>query len=197
MDMATVVMEIIMEKRTEYNKDNSSRTLAQNRKKEINRDFRIVDTEEYMSVLRELTEAGKKVNLLITGNSMSPFLIHLRDQVFFEKPKRALKKGDIVFYQRQNGQYIMHRICKIDKNGYYAIGDAQTGMEGPLRREQIFGLVTEVKRKNRMEKPGTFWWEFFEHVWIHCIPMRPLFRHMYGAAVKLLRRQNRQETDRK
>ena len=40
-----------------------------------------VDTREYIGVLRELTEEGRQVSLIITGNSMAPFLIHGRDTV--------------------------------------------------------------------------------------------------------------------
>ena len=87
---------------------------------------KVVDTREYLNVLRELTEEGKEVSLLITGSSMSPFLIHGRDHVYFRKPDRDLKKGDIVFFQRDSGQYVMHRILRIRKDGYYLVGDGQT-----------------------------------------------------------------------
>lgn len=64
---------------------------------------KLVDTREYVSVLRELTEAGHEVSMLISGNSMSPFLAHERDTIWFKRPDRELKKGDMVFYQRKAG----------------------------------------------------------------------------------------------
>ena len=134
--------------------------------------MKIVDTKAYVSVLRELTEEGKEVNMLIAGNSMSPFLVHQRDYIFFKKPDRELKKGDMVFFMRDNGQYIMHRICRVCPEGYYIVGDAQTDIEGPVRREQIFAVVTRVKRKEKWIGQGDFWWEFFEKVWIRVIPFR-------------------------
>ena len=75
-----------------------------------------VDTREYISILRELTEEGRQVSLIISGNSMAPFLIHGRDTVWFEKPKRPLKRGDIVFFQRDDGSFILHRIRRVHKN---------------------------------------------------------------------------------
>ena len=42
---------------------------------------RVVDVDIYMPVLREVLEQGKEVPLLITGNSMSPFLVHQRDEI--------------------------------------------------------------------------------------------------------------------
>lgn len=141
--------------------------------------MREVDTQEYVSMLKDLVEEGHQVSLLISGSSMAPFLAHHRDTVYFKKPDRELKVGDIVFYRRANGKYVMHRIRWIRKEGYYMIGDAQTQTEGPLKREQIFGLITAVKRKDKLIRPGDFWWEFFARVWLRIIPLRGLIRRLY------------------
>lgn len=146
--------------------------------------MKYVDTREYVSVLRELTEQGKEVSLIISGSSMSPFLIHQRDYICFKKPERKLKKGDMVFYQRDSGQYVMHRIWKIQPDGYYIVGDAQTEIEGPVREEQIFALITKVQRKGKWLAPGDFWWEFFEHVWLHMIPIRRKIMKIYAKVIR-------------
>ncbi len=139
-----------------------------------------IDTYEYVTALRELTEEGKTVSLLISGSSMSPFLIHHRDTIFFQKPTKPLKVGDIVFFQRPNKQYVLHRICKIKPDGYYIVGDNQTDIEGPVKEEQIFGIVTKVRRKGKIIKPGDFWWEFFAKVWLHIIPCRRFLTNSYA-----------------
>lgn len=146
--------------------------------------MKFVDTREYVSVLRELTEQGKEVGLIISGSSMSPFLIHQRDYICFKKPDRKLKKGDMVFYQRDSGQFVMHRIWKIRPDGYYIVGDAQTEIEGPVREEQIFALITKVQRKGKWLAPGDFWWEFFEHIWIHMIPIRRMIMKIYAKVIR-------------
>lgn len=138
-----------------------------------------VDTKEYVSMLRELTESGKEVSMLIAGSSMSPFLIHERDSICFKKPDRTLRRGDMVFYQRPGGQYVMHRIYKVSAEEYYIVGDAQQDIEGPVKREQIFALITKVRRKGKWIAPGDFWWEFFEHVWIRMVPVRRLIIGSY------------------
>ncbi len=139
-----------------------------------------VDTYEYVSVLKELVEEGREVSMIISGSSMSPFLCHERDRVFFKAPDRPLRVGDMVFFQRRSGQYVLHRICKVKDGGYYIVGDAQTAIEGPVSREQIFALVTRVQRKGRILAPGDFWWEFFARVWVRLIPLRPLLVRAYG-----------------
>lgn len=141
---------------------------------------KVVDTREYVSVLRGIAEEGKIVSMLIAGSSMSPFLCHNRDYIYFTKPGRELRRGDMVFYQRDTGQYVMHRIYKIKKDGYYMTGDAQKEIEGPLRRDQIFALIIKVKRKGKILEPGDFWWEFFEHVWIRVVPLRRILARLYG-----------------
>lgn len=147
--------------------------------------MRVVDTREYVSVLRELTEQGKEVSMVIAGSSMSPFLIHGRDVICFKKLERKPRKGDMVFFQRTSGQYVMHRIWKKSEEGYYIVGDAQKDIEGPILEAQIFAIITKVKRKDKWITPGDFWWEFFEHVWINIIPIRWIFVKGYALLSRL------------
>lgn len=142
--------------------------------------MKTIDTVEYLTALRELTEAGQEVSIVITGNSMSPFIVHQRDRICFKKPDRPLRKGDMVFYQRDNGQFIMHRIVKVHDGCYDIVGDAQMAIERNIREDQIFAIVTKVFRKDKWIGPGNFWWEFFEKVWINLVPYRGIIRAIYG-----------------
>lgn len=139
-----------------------------------------VDTFEYVSMLKGLVEEGHEVSMIISGSSMAPFLCHGRDTIYFKAPDRPLKVGDIVFYQRPTGQYVVHRICGIREDGFSIIGDNQQVIEYPVRREHIFGLVTKVVRKGRTIRPGDFWWEFFARVWLRLIPLRPMICKIYS-----------------
>lgn len=142
---------------------------------------RYVDSQEYISVLRDLVNDGKEVSMLVAGSSMSPFLIHYRDTICFARPERQLRPGDMVFYQRDNGQFIMHRIIKVRRDGCCDIvGDNQTQIERGVRRDQIFALITKVKRKGKWIGPGDFWWVFFAHVWRRLIPVRHVIAKGYA-----------------
>lgn len=138
-----------------------------------------VDTDVYVSMLRDLVNEGKECRLLISGSSMAPFLVHERDSIVFSKPDRELRRGDMVFYQRENGQYVMHRILHVKPEGLYIIGDAQTEVEGPVKPEQVFALVTKVNRKGKWIGPGNFWWWFFSTVWLRLFPARKLILKLY------------------
>ncbi len=149
---------------------------------------KVVDTTEYLDVLKELVEEGKEVSFLVSGSSMSPFLIHQRDYVYFKKPDRKLKVGDIVFFQRENGRYIMHRIYKVRQQGYDIVGDNQTEIERSVKREQIFAIITKVKRNGKIIQPMDLTWKFFEKVWIRIIPLRRLLIRLYGVKYRASRR---------
>lgn len=79
--------------------------------------MRLVDNDEYIPVLIGLMEEGKEVSMIISGSSMNPFLIHHRDSILMKKPDGPVRRGDMVFYQRPSGAYVMHRVHHIDKNG--------------------------------------------------------------------------------
>ena len=146
---------------------------------------RTVDTQAYVEMLRSLVEEGHEVSMMISGSSMSPFLIHHRDMIYFRQPDRALRRGDMVFYQRENGQYVMHRILRVHPDETYEIiGDNQTEIEYGVRREQIFALITKVKRKGKMMGPRDFWWEFFAGFWLSVIPLRRVLSRAYAGLIR-------------
>lgn len=139
-----------------------------------------LETREYLRILEELLHDHKTVKVPVSGNSMSPFLITERDCVLVQEPKRPLKRGDIVLFQRNSGEYILHRICRTKNDEFYIVGDAQTEIEGPIQRNQIFGHVIKVQRKGIWIDGSNFWWLFFQYVWIRIIPLRPILRKAYG-----------------
>lgn len=102
-------------------------------------------------LIAETLDAGGEVYITVRGNSMSPFLYDGRDQaVFAPLPARKIRKGDIVFYQRQNGQYVMHRVYAVDEHGVMTLlGDAQWTLEPGIRPEQLRAFVPRVVRKGR------------------------------------------------
>lgn len=148
---------------------------------------RVLPPEELMGPLLALLEETDHVPLVISGGSMSPFLVHGRDTVFLSKVRRPLKRGDMILYRRDSGTYILHRICRIRGNSLSLVGDAQTEIEEGVRPDQVLALVTAARRKGKLLKPGSFWWDFFEKAWIRIIRPRPLIVKAY---TKLMVRKN-------
>lgn len=146
---------------------------------EMETSVRKVDTQEYMTMLRGLLEEGSEVSMIVTGNSMLPFLVHGRDSVLLKELTEDPKKGEIVFYRRQSGQYVMHRILTSKNDTYTLIGDGQIKAEPGIRRGQIFATVIKARVRGKWIGPGDFRWEFFEHIWLRCIPVRRMLIGIY------------------
>ena len=148
---------------------------------------RIIDNGVFLPVIREIIEEGNDVSLTVSGNSMLPFVISMRDKVVLSPIKQPLKKGDIAFFVRDDGKFVLHRIVKVKaQNGYYFAGDSQNYIEGPIARENIFAIVTAICRKGKWIKPGSFFWFFFKHIWIYTIPIRPTLLAVIIAIRKFL-----------
>ena len=141
---------------------------------------KILPAEVLMEPLLEALEEADYVPLVISGNSMPPFLVHNRDTVYLSKVRRPLKRGDMILYRRDDGSYILHRIYRAADGTFTLVGDAQTRLERGIRGEQVLALVSAVRRKGKLLKPGSFWWDFFEKVWIRLVPVRPVIVAAYS-----------------
>ena len=146
---------------------------------------KVLDPDALIPPLLELLEDTPSVPLLISGNSMSPFLIHGRDTVYLSKITQPPKRGDMILYRRDSGRYVLHRVYQTGDT-YTMVGDAQTQLEPGIRPDQMLAIVTAVCRKGKRMKKGSFWWDFFEKRWIRMVAMRPAIQAMYSRAKKLL-----------
>jgi len=144
-----------------------------------------VTPQEFMPKLEALINEVQAVPLVISGNSMLPFLIHGRDTVYLSKVDSSLKKGDIVLYKRDDGSYILHRIYKAEENLFQLIGDAQPVIEKGIRRNQIIAKVTQIKRKGKLIKEKNLFWKFFQKIWINIIPLRAGLIKIYSSVKRI------------
>lgn len=145
---------------------------------------KVLPPEILMDKLIGLLEETESVPLVISGGSMVPFLVHGRDLVYLSKVTAPLKRGDMILYRRDNGRYILHRIWRIEKESFTMVGDAQTVLEPGIRPDQVLARVTAVRRKGKLLRSGSFWWEFFEKVWIRIVPLRRALMSAYSHLVR-------------
>ena len=141
--------------------------------------------EEYRRILAEESRI-QALPLVISGYSMTPFLMHDRDTVYLSRLDRQPKRGDMLLYRRDSGAYILHRVVRVEDGVCTMVGDAQVQLEPGIRRDQIIAIVTAADRKGKRQKPGCFWWEFFEKVWLGMIPLRPYVMALYGRLRRVL-----------
>lgn len=135
--------------------------------------MRQMDTWEYLDVVCDLLRQGKTyVNVPVTGGSMVPFL-HSGDAVYLDPPPKRLRRGDIVLYTRQNGDYVLHRIRSVYPDGsLIVVGDAQQHLE-PLRSARcVHGIVVSARHKDELITPKSPRWWFYRHIWLWLLPWR-------------------------
>ena len=65
------------------------------------------------------------------GYSMYPLFLPGRDEAVIEHcVPSELHRGDVILYRRVQGILVLHRICRITRDGFYLVGDNQTEVEG-------------------------------------------------------------------
>ena len=114
---------------------------------------------EQIYEIEPLLKAGACIQIHPQGYSMYPFIDPRRDEVVLAgiEDGSALRRGDVVLYRRENGMLVLHRIYKIGQDGLYLLGDHQTAIEGPVRREQGKGTTTGIGTADRYGKRRTLY----------------------------------------
>lgn len=123
-----------------------------------------------MKLLREQLSSGAAASLLVTGSSMHPMLRNRRDKVFLSPFPAPFKKGDIVLYRRHNGQYVLHRIVRIDDR-LTCCGDNQWRSE-QIERTQVIAAVSGFTRGDRTYAVTHTGYRCYRAVWTALWPIR-------------------------
>ncbi len=140
--------------------------------KQIHRE---VAFDELMPLIEDSFRQGLTVTLPITGNSMRPLFSHKRDSVVLSAcDPHSLKRGDVPLYQRDNGQYVLHRIVRVDEDSYTLTGDAQWELEVGLPKENVLAVMTAFIRKGKAIDCHTFGYRVYVTVWMRLRPLRPM-----------------------
>ena len=106
-----------------------------------------VSLEDIRDIMEEKLESGGEIMYSPKGTSMLPFIREGIDTVILKKNERDFKPGDIVFYRRPEGAFVIHRILKVQKYGRYTIcGDNQWILERDVEKDSFIAVVTKLKR---------------------------------------------------
>lgn len=126
-------------------------------------------------------QEGEAVEFLVTGESMRPLLRHKKDRVRI--CRREPKPGDAVLYRREDGDYILHRLVRIERDGTYCLcGDNQYRLEKGIRREQILGVMTHYARPEKWVSCEALGYKIYRRLRIWSIFPR---RALYGVKRRL------------
>ena len=128
----------------------------------------------WFEAIKPLLREGCQLKICPEGRSMVPFLTGNRDYAVLSiaDGKYKFKKNDIVLYRIESGIHVLHRVCRINKNGVYTLGDACLEIEGPFQREDILASADYIIRKGRIIDRENRWYLFFVTVWTLIRPAR-------------------------
>ena len=101
---------------------------------------------EYDELIREVLASGGEFRLYPHGTSMLPLIRQGIDSVALRRLDRPPQKYDILFYQRKDGSYILHRVKKVTSNGLIMWGDNHIMLEYGVTNDMIIGYAARIFR---------------------------------------------------
>lgn len=120
---------------------------------------------EYDSLIREVLASGGEFRLYPHGTSMLPLLRQGIDSVGLRRLDRAPRKFDILFYQRLDGSYVLHRVKDISSDSLILWGDNQYQLEYGITADRIIGYAARVYRGEREIDLQSFAYRAYLHLW--------------------------------
>lgn len=148
--------------------------------------------ESLMELIKVQLTEGDCAQLTVTGCSMLPMLHEGHDSVTLVPITGFLKKGDVILYQRKNGQYILHRIIRAKDGSYICCGDNQY-MREPVEHSQVIAVVSAFVRKGRRYQLTNFGYRLYKAIWVYLFPMRKCYifarRKLSGLRRKIQKRK--------
>ena len=141
------------------------------------------------SSIEGLLAEGNIIQIRPRGYSMYPLFVPGRDEALIAPVQvNSLKRGDVVLYRREKSILVLHRIYRRRGEQFYLVGDNQREIEGPLRPEQIKGILIGVIRKGRKFSVKHPIYCILSGIWLRLRPFRPVISHAVAAGKRLLRK---------
>ena len=144
--------------------------------------------EDAIDVIEEVLASGGVFKMNPKGSSMLPLIVQGRDSVVLRRDdNRAPQKNDMLFYRRDNGQFVLHRLMKIEDDGTYTMcGDNQIYLEKGIRKDQIIAYVEQLYRKDKLVNYNGIGYRAYLFIW-GSISVRKLSRLPQRCVLKLRR----------
>ena len=126
--------------------------------------------------IESLLAAGRTIQMRPQGTSMYPMFADPADEAVIAPVDVArLKRGDVVVYRRDpnaGGLLVMHRIYRRNGEEFYMVGDNQSEIEGPLRADQMRGILVQWVRRGRTYSVKNIGYRMFFGLWLWMLPLR-------------------------
>ena len=138
-----------------------------------------------MPLIKEALAQGQEAIFSPSGISMLPTLMEGRDTVVMVAPPARLRKYDIALYQRENGQYVLHRVVKA-KDTYTFAGDNCLRYDKGIAPAQVIAYCTAYIRDGERKELASFSCRMRARIMHHLRLLRRVAQgvlHRLGSAV--------------
>ncbi len=134
-----------------------------------------------MEEVRQLISEGHTVTFTVKGNSMNPFMVHLRDRITLGPWKdKDIRPGTVALIKDTRGNHVIHRI--ISKDSIYRqdgitetvtlLGDGNIGQTETATLDNVIGIMYSIERKGHIWKSSDWGWRIYSRLWILLTPLR-------------------------
>ena len=138
-----------------------------------------------MPLIKERLAEGQSVCFSPKGTSMLPMLRQGIDSVVLSPLPETLGRYDLPLYQRDNGQFVLHRIV-VAGDSYTCIGDNQFELEHGVRPDQMIGVVTAFYRGKKRHSVTVPSYRVYCRVWHYTRFPRRILRRIKKELRRLL-----------
>lgn len=122
----------------------------------------IISNSDFLELMEEAFSIGSTICFTPSGSSMLPLLDGKSDTVTLSKKPPALKKYDVIFYVRESGAFVLHRIIRCEPDGTYTLcGDNQYGLEKGVRYENVKAVMTGYTHEGKEISVTSFSYRFY------------------------------------
>ena len=171
------------EQRNQKQKNQERKAMGQPEQEKMNPGWGEQEKVNLEMILAE----GQSVQFSTQGYSMYPFLNPQKgDQVIVEPLRgKKIRRGDVVLYRRDGekgstddegfarGILVLHRVYRHKGQELYLVGDNQNQIEGPLREDQVRGIMIARIRKGKSLSVKNMFYRLSTGLWLLVCPIRP------------------------
>lgn len=139
----------------------------------------IVRMKELVPIIREKINTNELAQLKVKGSSMEPFFYSDKTIVTLGKID-VLKRFDVILFQKEEDQYILHRVIHINKDIIITMGDGLKQRE-VCSINQVIAKVTSFETNNITYTINSKRYLFKVKVWYLLKPIRRILLKLMRA----------------
>jgi len=148
------------------------------------------DMKTMYPVIESVVSSGGSIKIKVTGFSMYPLVSSRRDSVVLTKAGK-LKKGDVPFYRRSDGSYILHRIVGVKDGAFKTRGDYELKTEFPVYPEQVVAVAKGFYRNEKYISCDSLGYKLYKLFWMNTVWLRPRILKAISILTKKLKKKKK------